>query len=846
MRVNARLLGVFFFFSCLIPFPFGCSSSGSDTSVPGASMTSTGGGGQSASGTGGATSAAGGSTGVGGGSSGAGGSPATCTATQTLCTSACVETASFATNNSHCGGCDNVCSAGAVCVASACQCQTGFTACTDGCKNLLTDGANCGGCGMPCATGLVCNNGMCQEGCGALTECGGGCVDTTSDVQHCGDCATACSGGAECVNSSCVCPTGQVFCMGGCVDQATAPAECSSTCAPSAGLIDDFEDQNMAIVAQEGREGAWGSFNNGDGTQTLTIEASGNADACSQYALHTTGSGFSEYVGIGTSLGGTDDAPIVYDAGSHAFTGIRFRAKKGPMHDSQSPVRFNVSTPATEGTDSGGDCVDNGSVVACYNHLGRFLIQEYELTTDWKEFTFCFDRDLYPLFVPIHLSVDQRRTVAQNVLKLQFQFNKAKNLSAQPDPNTNELPEYAANLSFDFWLDDIEFITESCDRTPSFQSTDGAALPFPQNGDPGGGCQKPADAAKFADAIANAYLRWKAEFLRNSGGGAPCQASDSQCMVYSPEDNRTISEAEGYGMLITAAMGDKPYFDKIWAFTQAQIQSGLMRWTPGGNGSATDADEDIAYALMIAGAQWGGSYASDGSTMAGQIMSQDISSNNVQGGSDGFWDKDVFNPSYFTPYYYRVFGNWSGVIDNGYNSVNACNSQFGNANNGLVPDWCTHGGAPLSARNDVGADVVSNLCTDSSCPPMYSYDAARVPWRIGVDACKGNNSTAKSYLSQLINYMVSIHTTGGMLRIDLMKAGFGSDGTSLTGAIDNQMSFLGPMGVGAMGAGNQAVTERLFRAVLDIIDNPEFNRTYYPTTVGLISLLEMSGNIPHR
>jgi hypothetical protein len=54
------------------------------------------------------------------------------------------------------------------------------------------------------------------------------------------------------------------------------------------------------------------------------------------------------------------------------------------------------------------------------------------------------------------------------------------------------------------------------------------------------------------------------------------------------------------------------------------------------------------------------------------------------------------------------------------------------------------------------------------------------------------------------------------------------------------------MGVGAMGAGNQVMTERLFRAVLDIIDNPEFNRTYYPTTIGLISLLEMSGNIPHR
>jgi endo-1,4-beta-D-glucanase Y len=846
MRVNARSLGILFFFLCLIHFPFGCSSpgpsgaSGSGTTGPGS------GGTQSASGVGGATASTGGATGVGGGAGGAGGAPLMCAPTQTLCTSTCVETATFPTNNSHCGGCNVVCPAGTSCSASTCQCQTGFMACTDGCKNLLTDGNNCGACGTICPAGEACLNGGCQVGCGTLTQCGNSCVDTTSDVLYCGSCTNACSAGTECVNSACVCPSGQVFCMGGCVDQATAPPECTSTCAPSAGLIDDFEDQDMAIVEQESRVGEWADFNNGGGTQTLAIEASGGTETCDQYALHTTGSGFSEYVGISVNLGGTDESPVVYNAGAQSFTGIRFRAKKGPTHDSQSPVRFNISTPWTEGTDSGGTCVDNGSVVRCYNHLGRFLIQEHELTADWKDFTFCFDRDLYPLFVPIHLSADQRRTVAQNVLKVQFQFNKGKNLSAQPDPSTNQLPEYAPSLPFDFWLDDVSFITESCDGTPSFQSTDGATLPFPQNGAVGGTCQKPADSAKFAGAIADAYIRWKAQFLRNSGGGAACQASDSQCMVYSPEDNRTISEAEGYGMLITAAMGDKPYFDKIWAFTQAQFEGnpGLMRWTPGGSGSATDADEDIAYALLIAGAQWGGNYATAAGTMAGAIRSRDINgSNQVRPGSN--WSTDYFNPSYFTPYFYRVFsGDWASVISTGYTNLNACNAGFGSASNGLVPDWCSYTGTALSARNDVGADVISDLCTESNCPPMYSYDAARVPWRIGVDACKGNNATARSYLQQLAGHMAGLHSSGE--RIDLMKAGFGSNGQSLTGAIDNQMSFLGPMGVGAMGAGNQVMTERLFRAVLDIIDNPEFNRTYYPTTIGLISLLEMSGNIPHR
>jgi len=34
--------------------------------------------------------------------------------------------------------------------------------------------------------------------------------------------------------------------------------------------------------------------------------------------------------------------------------------------------------------------------------------------------------------------------------------------------------------------------------------------------------------------------------------------------------------------------------------------------------------------------------------------------------------------------------------------------------------------------------------------------------------------------------------------------------------------------------------------VLDIMRDLRFNRTYYPSTVGLLTLLEMSGNIPHR
>jgi hypothetical protein len=179
-------------------------------------------------------------------------------------------------------------------------------------------------------------------------------------------------------------------------------------------------------------------------------------------------------------------------------------------------------------------------------------------------------------------------------------------------------------------------------------------------------------------------------------------------------------------------------------------------------------------------------------------------------------------------------------VSSGYSILNSCNSQFGGASNGLVPDWCNpDSGAPLSAEV---AQVVSELC-----PPdctLYAFDAARVPWRIGVDACVEGRSEAVTYLNQLIGHFAGQNENGA--RIDLMRGGYQSSGSAHPDAVEMQASFIGPVGVGAMGIQDSTTYQRAFRAVLDILESVEFNRTYYPSTVGLISLLEMSGNVPHR
>ncbi|HYP87546.1 MAG TPA: hypothetical protein VEQ59_05325, partial [Polyangiaceae bacterium] len=63
-------------------------------------------------------------------------------------------------------------------------------------------------------------------------------------------------------------------------------------------------------------------------------------------------------------------------------------------------------------------------------------------------------------------------------------------------------------------------------------------------------------------------------------------------------------------------------------------------------------------------------------------------------------------------------------------------------------------------------------------------------------------------------------------------------------AKDMQGSYIGPMGVGGMAMGNKAMQDRAVRALLDILESGDYNHTYFPSTVGLFTLLAMTGNFP--
>jgi hypothetical protein len=121
------------------------------------------------------------------------------------------------------------------------------------------------------------------------------------------------------------------------------------------------------------------------------------------------------------------------------------------------------------------------------------------------------------------------------------------------------------------------------------------------------------------------YQQWKKLYLwQGCGTGryiVKVDADGKTPLGDSAKDTITVSEAHGYGMLITVMMADvdpdaQKIFDGMVAFFKdhpASSGPGLMAWDqvkgcgngPDGDVSATDGDLDIGYALLLADRKWG-------------------------------------------------------------------------------------------------------------------------------------------------------------------------------------------------------------------------------------------------
>jgi endo-1,4-beta-D-glucanase Y len=311
--------------------------------------------------------------------------------------------------------------------------------------------------------------------------------------------------------------------------------------------------------------------------------------------------------------------------------------------------------------------------------------------------------------------------------------------------------------------------------------------------------------------------------------------------------NSTVSEGIGYGMLVAVYMNDQRLFDDLWKYEQHwKDNNGLMNWYiladgsglgPNGSGGATDADEDMAFALVMADKQWGGqgslamTYHEYALGQIGNIWASEIQDSKLpKPGEWGGWN--TVNISYFAPAYYRVFGaldpghDWAAVVKTVYDTIGyAVTAANGNQDNGLVPAWCddSHGSpctpVDMGIANDVG----------------YQYDSCRTPFRIGVDWCWNGEPRAQAYVALTSAFFSGV----GAANIADTYAISGTPMPQHPGG--HSAAFVGPAGVGAM---SSATYSKLLDDAYAGVATRTYlvGGTYYEDSWTVMSLLMMTAN----
>ncbi len=343
------------------------------------------------------------------------------------------------------------------------------------------------------------------------------------------------------------------------------------------------------------------------------------------------------------------------------------------------------------------------------------------------------------------------------------------------------------------------------------------------------------------DDVRSFYDYWKQSYIVDAGTD-----SKGNQMYRINYDGDTVSEGQGYGMIITALMSGydpkaRNIFDGLWYFTRtmpSEINSNFMDWSlldTSGNDSAFDGDADIAYALLIADKQWGSdsdiNYKSEAVKIINAIRSNLISNTthlpflgDWVSQNDSYWSS-ISRPSDFMLANFRAFNNAVSGSDWEESVVNACLSKLQYLQNnfssttGLVPDFILNG------------DPAAGQVLESNNDGKYFYNSCRVPMRVGLDALLSNNPVSKTIAAKISNWAES--STAG--NINSFYAGYELDGSSF--ADYSVTSFTAPLGVAAMCSGQQTWLNSIYTHI-----KTNHTYTYYEDTLNLICMLIISGN----
>jgi endoglucanase len=243
-------------------------------------------------------------------------------------------------------------------------------------------------------------------------------------------------------------------------------------------------------------------------------------------------------------------------------------------------------------------------------------------------------------------------------------------------------------------------------------------------------------ALKQADADAKAFLT---RYVAGDGR-----------VVRRDQGSDTVSEGQGYAMLLAAAIGDEATFAKVWQWDAANLQepSALFayHWNNGkvvGTQPATDADLQTAWALLLGSQKFHDSaYRAAALKVASAVLAKETVT--IAGQPQlvaGPWATSspaVVDPSYLSTEAMGALGNATG---------NAEWSTLATDSTTLVQSVISGSGAHLPA-NWVDVDASGAVKPEGSASgtgaPAYGLDAQRVPIWFAAGCTAGEKAISAS------------------------------------------------------------------------------------------------------
>lgn len=334
------------------------------------------------------------------------------------------------------------------------------------------------------------------------------------------------------------------------------------------------------------------------------------------------------------------------------------------------------------------------------------------------------------------------------------------------------------------------------------------------------------------------YRIWQENFLVGSNHEKFVQTNDDK--------NQTLSEAQGYGMLIAVmaakqGVGDRETFDQLTRYYlnhRLSKDNPLMAWRQNKQGkemvssqaektSATDGDLDIAYALILADEQWGSDggidYQQRAKQLIGAIKKWEINPD-TQLPMVGNWatspkTRDIVRPSDLITAYFRKFasytqdGSWTRVAQRSQNTLKKLSDQH---DSGLMADFVTVSGNELRTGTVQAKQVASKYDAD------YGFNACRIPWRVAYDYQLNRSRISRRVVLKMNKFFKKQKE---------ITAVYKTNGTPIE-KYQNSV-FITPVVYAAQVTADRALEKRHIKSLTATMATDE----YYPATVQMLILL---------